>query len=342
MRVTDTLTDRQRAVLSIIVRAYIKAAAPVGSKAIAENFALGVSPATIRNEMAALEELGFLTHPHTSAGRVPTIKGYRYFVESLMEDTELPLDDQRRIQHQFGQATQELEEWLRLSAAVLAHTARTASLVTAPKAAEGRLKHAELISIRDTLVLLIMVMQDGTVKQQMLTVETPLSQDEWSRLSNKLNAMFSGLTRAEIIARTTTQSLTPMESQAVEHLVTLMREADQRRGEVYKEGVDTVLSAPEFADRGSDILRRLDNEALEQMLAGLRLPPEGVQVFIGGEGPGDRADMGVVAARYGQPDEVEGVVSVVGPVRMPYDRAVSTVRYVARIMSTLVRELYGY
>lgn len=338
----DGLTERQRIILGIIVRGYIKAAAPVGSKIIADNSPLGVSSATIRNEMAALEELGYLTHPHTSAGRVPTIKGYRYFVEQLMEDTELPLDDQRRIQHQFHQASQELEEWLRLSAAVLAHTARAASLVTAPKATEGRLKHIELISIRDTLVLLILVMQEGTVKQQMLSVETPVGQEEWGRISNKLNAICSGLTRAEINTKLSGGSLSQHENQAVEHLLSLMRDADQKRGEVYKEGVNNVLSAPEFADRTQAILRVLEDDALEQMLADLRLPPGGVQVMIGHEGQGQSPDVGVVAARYGQPDEVEGVLSVVGPIRMPYDRAISTVRYVARIMSTLVREMYGY
>ena len=339
---TDKLTERQRLILGYIIRSYIKEAAPVGSKTVADAFPLGISPATIRNEMAALEEEGYLTHPHTSAGRVPTIKGYRYFVEQLMDDTELPLEDQRRIQHQFHQASQALEEWLRLSAAVLAHTARAASLVTAPKAAEGRLKHIELITIRDTLVLLILVMQDATVKQQMLTVETPLAQEEWSRLSNKVNAVFGGLTRAEITARRAVSALTPAESQAVEHVLALMREADQKRGEVYREGVNNVLSAPEFAAQAPGVLRFLENDGLEQLLTELHLPPSGVQVMIGAEGQRETPDVGLVVARYGQPDEVEGVLSVVGPIRMPYDRAISTVRYVAQIMSTLVRELYGY
>lgn len=338
---SEELTERQRSVLGIIIRSYVKGAAPVGSKSIAENFPLGVSPATVRHEMAMLEEMGYLTHPHTSAGRVPTIKGYRYFVERLMDDTELPLDDQRRIQHQFHQANQELEEWLRLSAAVLAHTARAASLVTAPKAHEGRLKHAEFIGIRDALVLLIVVMQDGTVKQQMLAVETSMPQDEWSRLSNKLNALLGGLTRAEIATRLSQHELSVTEAQAVAHLVTVMREADQSHGEVYREGVNNVLSAPEFAEQAPDVLRLLEGNALEKLLSEMDLPSGGVQVIIG-DRQGMAADMGVVAARYGQPDEVEGVISVLGPVRMPYDRAVSTVRYVSRIMSTLIRELYGY
>jgi len=169
------LAPRREAILGIVVREYIATATPVGSRTIAQRYGLGVSPATIRNEMAHLEEAGYLTHPHTSAGRVPTVKGYRYFVERLMEEVELPLAEQRMIRHQFHQAGMGLEEWMRLSAAVLAHTARAAALVTAPRAPLCRFKHLELISLRDPLVLLILVLQDGTVKQQMLTAAQPIA-----------------------------------------------------------------------------------------------------------------------------------------------------------------------
>jgi heat-inducible transcriptional repressor len=118
----DDLSSRQRDLLSIVVRTYTGTAAPVGSTTIAENFPLGISSATIRNELAYLESCGYLTHPHTSAGRLPTEKGYRYFVEQLMQDSELPLDEQRMIRHQFYQVRMDLEHWMRLTAAVLAHT----------------------------------------------------------------------------------------------------------------------------------------------------------------------------------------------------------------------------
>ena len=118
------MTPRRQAVLGLVIRSYVDRGLPVGSKAFVAGFGLEISPATIRNEMAALEEMGYLTHPHTSAGRVPTEQGYRYFVEYLLRETELPLPEQYKIRHQFHQARLELDQWVRLAVAVLAHTTR--------------------------------------------------------------------------------------------------------------------------------------------------------------------------------------------------------------------------
>lgn len=152
------LTSRQQLILGLVVKEYIEGALPVSSKAI-EAYGLGVASATIRNEMAFLEEQGHLTHPHTSAGRVPTEKGYRYFVEHLMRESHLPLEDQRTIQHQFHQVGVDLEQWMRLAASVLAHTSAAAALVTSPRTESCRLKHVELISLYETMALLIVVLE---------------------------------------------------------------------------------------------------------------------------------------------------------------------------------------
>ncbi|MGQ9502836.1 MAG: HrcA family transcriptional regulator, partial [Anaerolineae bacterium] len=155
---SDEMTPRCQTILRLVISEYIRTATPVGSKAIRELYHLDVSPATIRNEMAWLEERGYLTHPHTSAGRVPTEKGYRYFVEKLMGESDLPTAERRTISHQFHQTQLDMEQWMRLAAAVLAHRARGAALVTSPRSAPSSLKHVELISIRDTLALLILVL----------------------------------------------------------------------------------------------------------------------------------------------------------------------------------------
>jgi len=149
----DELTERQRAILGLIVREYVATAQPVPSKTLVEKYNLGVSSATVRNEMAALEQMGYLTHPHTSAG--------------------LPEEEQRLIRHQFHQAHMDLEQWMRLAAAVLAHTAHTASLVTVPQAPQARLKHIELINISEALVLVILVTSAGLVRQQMVPQPHP-------------------------------------------------------------------------------------------------------------------------------------------------------------------------
>ena len=131
------MTERRQMLLALAIQEYIKKAQPVGSESLAKHD-LGISSATIRNELAALEEEGYLTHPHTSAGRVPTEKGYRYFVETLMDNMELTAEEQQMIRHQFHQVTLDVEQWMRLSAAVLAHTSNMAALVTAPSAQQTR------------------------------------------------------------------------------------------------------------------------------------------------------------------------------------------------------------
>src|SRR5512141_26130 len=171
------LGSRKSAVLRAVVEEYVRSGEPVGSETIAERSGLGVSSATIRNELAQLEQLGYLMHPHTSAGRIPTDSGYRYYVEMLMDDDELPQNEQRTIDHQFHQARLDLDQWMRLASSVLARTSGSAAIITAPHATKAKSKHLQLISTQGRLVLLILVLMDGAVKQEMSTLSDPLDQD---------------------------------------------------------------------------------------------------------------------------------------------------------------------
>src|SRR5581483_10241766 len=184
------MTERRQTLLALVIKEYVGKAQPVGSETLAK-MDLGVSSATIRNELAALEDEGYLTHPHTSAGRIPTEKGYRYFVETLMDNMELTTDEQQMIRHQFHQVTLDVEQWMRLSAAVLAHTSKMAALVTAPSANQTRFKHVELIAISETVAMMVLVLQAGTVKQQMLYSTDLLDQDDLRRIANRLNEKFA-------------------------------------------------------------------------------------------------------------------------------------------------------
>ena len=186
-------TPRQREVLKILIQKYINTATPVGSSTVRQAGRMNVSSATIRNELAVLEELGYIEQPHTSAGRVPTVKGYRYFVEQLMEQVELPRPEQRMIKHQFHQVRLSLDQWMRLTATVLAHSARSASLVTPPHATNSRFRHMELISIHDTLCLMIVVLQDSSIHEEMLVLANPIDQGQLSQASNKLNTLLNNL-----------------------------------------------------------------------------------------------------------------------------------------------------
>src|SRR5947209_4123766 len=165
------ISDRQRAILSIIVEQYVSTARPVASEQIVNSYNLNVSSATVRNDMADLERAGLIMQPHTSAGRVPTDRGYRYFVENLMNPTSLSTDEQRMIRHQFHQIEMNAEEWVRLAAAVLARTVHAAAMATAPRSTAVRLKHFELIAISESRIMIVLVGHDGTVTQQMLTTD---------------------------------------------------------------------------------------------------------------------------------------------------------------------------
>jgi heat-inducible transcriptional repressor len=341
------LTARQQAILGLVVREYIATATPVSSRVIVEAYGLGISSATVRNEMARLEEFGYLTHPHTSAGRVPTDRGYRYFVERLLGETELPLAERRMIRHQFHQVCSEMDQWLKLSVSVLAQAAQSAAWITAPSAITQCLfKHLELISIRDSLALVVLALQRGAVKQRVLTLSRPLSQEELSRVATHLNEHFDGLTADEVVAQLV--RLTPLEAQVGELVAEMMGPPDERaQSQIYRNGVLNILQQPEFAEGQSarQVFGLLEERSfLETVLADVLAPTAGsVQVIIGGEGPWEElSDCSLVLSRYGVVSHATGDLGILGPRRMPYGRAISAVRYVSNLMSELIHELYGY
>jgi heat-inducible transcriptional repressor len=337
------LTQRCQTILRLVVREYINTAAPVSSKSIGERYNLGVSAATIRNEMALLEEKGYLTHPHTSAGRVPTEQGYRYFVERLMGESHLSPTERRTISHQFHQARLELDQWMRLSAAVLAHGAQSASLVTAPKSTRCQVKHLELISIHDELALLILVLQEGTVKQQILALDAPISQDELAPVSSHLSHLWSGCDQTAVA--TTLDSLAGFERQVADVVLETMHRLDGRTSsEVYRDGLLNVLNQPEFvqSESAQQIVRALEERQFIDNMVSDVMQSGGLQIIIGGEGRWEElSEVSVVMARYGIHDQATGALGVLGPIHMQYGRAVSVVRYVSRLMSDLIGDLYG-
>jgi heat-inducible transcriptional repressor len=342
---TAELTPRRRAILGLVIRSFIESALPVGSKTFVEGYGLDVSPATIRNEMASLETLGFLTHRHTSAGRVPTEVGYRFFVEHLLGGTELPLSEKHMIRHQFHQARLELDQWARLAAAILAHSTRKAAVATPPRSREARIKHLELISVRDSLVLLVLVLDGGALKQEMLVLQSPQDQAALSRLSNELNELLAGQTSEDIRKLVSTLPLVGQEISRV--ILGQMGQAEERcEEELYREGLAHILAEPEFSegDQVREMVKVLEGPLLVEMIATATQPLEvgGVQVLIGGEGRWSSFnELSVVLSRYGVQGGATGLLGIVGPIRMPYDRTIGAVRYVSQLMTDLVSDWYG-
>jgi heat-inducible transcriptional repressor len=338
----DELTPRQQLILGLVVREYVSGAQPVGSRTI-EAYGLGVSSATIRNEMVVLEQLGHLVQPHTSAGRVPTEKGYRYFVERLMRESQLAPDEQRTIRHQFHQVGVDLEQWMRLGASVLAQTAQSAAVVTSPRTDQCRLKHLELISIQESVILLIAVLEGGMVRQQMLTLDEAMTQDTLTQTANRLNDLCVGASVQRVASGRF--QLGALEQQILDVVLQVMRRVDDQTSiRLYRDGLINILHQPEFTvpESARQVVRLLeDRTTLEELLTEM-LEVGGVQVIIGGEGRWtELSECSLVVSPYGVAGEATGALGVMGPMRMPYSRAISTVRYVAGLMSDLFRDLYG-
>jgi heat-inducible transcriptional repressor len=341
-----TLADRQQTLLLLIIRDYIETAQPVGSKRLVERYRLDLSPATIRNEMAALTEMGYLRQPHTSAGRVPTEEGYRLFVAQMMNQAELPETVQQTISHQFYQSRPDVEQWMTLAASVLAHQSQGVSLVTAPHPERARFKHVELISTQGRQVLMVLVTAGGEVSQQILTLAEPVTQERLSQTAARLSATLGGRGLDEI-------SSTPARSDALEQdiltliLADLRRNEDRVSGQIYTDGQTNLLAEPEFAE--SDEARRAlklfeERSALQDLLARTSTGSAvgGLQVLIGGEGGWEELrQCSMVLARYGVPGLATGMLGVLGPMRMSYAKTIPTVRFVAGLLSDLVTENIG-
>lgn len=336
------LTARAGIILRSIVEQYIAKATPVPSQVVFSDCTLGVSPATIRNDMARLEEAGYITRPHPSAGSVPSDRGYRYYVEALTGIT-LPLAEQRLIDHLFHQVEREEEEWLRLAAAIMARLAQNVAVVSRPKSAGSQFKHLELISLQESLVLVVLVLHGARVRQQLVTVEPAISQSELSAITNKLNEACSGLTSSQILVKDV--ELSPLEKQLVSCLVGLMQ-AEDAPGcwETYLDGLHFTLNQPEFTHGHHllDLMELVEHRRLLQAIFPQELGLSGVQVFVGKENRAEAIhNCSVVIAEYGLPEEATGIIGVVGPTRMPYARTISAVNYLSSVLSRLVAGLYG-
>ena len=336
------IPGRAGKVLNYIIRQYIDRVAPVPSQEIADRASLAVSPATIRNDMAYLEREGFLIRPHTSAGCIPSDKGYRYYVETL-NATDLPTDEQRLISHTFHQAEREVESWVSLTASLLAQMTRNVALVSLPKSADCHLRHLELIAVQDERALLVAVLEGAKVKQQLVTFTEPVTQEGLAPVNIKLNSLFGGRSTREI--RELRPELSPLEQQAADFVIGMMRAEDtQEYQEPILEGWHFILNQPEFAE--SERMRSLMELVEQRHLLKVILPDSphdaGVHVVIGKENRNAAIqNCSVVLTRYGLPEEATGTIAVVGPTRMPYSHTIPAVYYLASVLNRLVAGLYG-
>jgi len=339
------LTDRQKIILTLLVHEHIRTKTPIGSQHLVRRYKLDMSSATVRNEMAALTEKGYLRQPYTSAGRVPSENGYRYFVSRLLNENELSESTRKMISHQFFQMRNDVDQWMRLAASILAHQSKGASLVTAPHPDQARLKHVEFISTRGRQVLMVLVLMGGEIHQRIVTLDAPVNQENLSLAAEKITRLYQGL-EANSIAKQLDQ-LNDLENDLAKLLADDMLQLNALiAGEVYLDGLANVLLEPEFAEsedarRALKLLeeKNLLQEFLSRTVLRERESESGIQVLIGGEGTWDELrQCSVVLSRYGAPGFATGTLGVLGPMRMPYGKTISTIRFLSGLLSEMLTE----
>jgi len=347
-RPAGPLDPRSQAILRAVIEEYVVSADPVGSQTLVQRYGLHVSSATVRNVMAELEAAGYLSHPHTSAGRVPTDAGYRLYVETIAPRTNLAPVERLMIRHQFGQVEFASEQWFRLAAATIAGITHAAGLATPAKPTSCRLRHVDLVATGSRTASLIVVLAEGSVRRELVPLDEPYDQGELDDITRLLNAQLAGRSAREVARRVQELRAEP-DAPALLVRVTsrvegLMRDFDAAAVEdVFSDGLLNVMSEPEFSQ--SEKLRKVfaalqNRDYLGSLLRRLS-EADDVQVLIGAENEQtEMHDVSLVLASYGQPGRAMGVVGVLGPTRMAYPQAIGTVRYVSGLMNELVGQLY--
>jgi heat-inducible transcriptional repressor len=344
---------RSQAILRAVIEEYITTAQPVGSLALVERYRLGVSSATVRHILAELEIAGLLTHPHTSAGRMPTDAGYRFYVESIVESSPSPLPavEQLMIRHQFGQVEYASEHWFRLAATTLAGLTRSAGLATPAKPSAAHIRRVDLVAVNDRMASLILVLREGSIKQAAVSLDDSeaIDQPTLNRVAGLLNERLLEATAAAAeatLARFDEAEPTQRIARHVgERIVRILREYDAATvEEVFSDGLLNVMEAPEFAqsDKLRQVFTALESRAFLGDLVDSVAGSNRIRVVIGAENPrAEMHDVSLVLAPYGRPGRALGVVGVLGPTRMSYPHAIGTVTFVSGLMNELVDHLYA-
>jgi heat-inducible transcriptional repressor len=280
---------------------------------------------------------------------VPTDHGYRFYVESIVDQVPLPQVEQLMIRHQFGQVEFASEHWFRLAASTLAGVTRSAGIATAAKPSAAHIRRIDLVSINERLASLILVLREGSIKQALINFDEPVTQATLNEVAIRLNGQLAGLTAAAAEARLAALARSDVRDELAdrigERIVRTLREYDATLiEEVFSDGLLNVMSAPEFAQ--SDKLRRvfsaLENRTYLGQLVGSVAGTGRVHVFIGAENASEEMhDVSLVLAPYGRLNRAVGVVGVLGPTRMSYPQAIGTVRFVSGLMNELVDHLYA-
>jgi heat-inducible transcriptional repressor len=343
-----TLNERDKAILRYVVHQFILTANPVGSRNISKKYALGLSPATIRNIMADLEEMGLLGHPHTSAGRVPTDKGYRFYVDSLMEPPNLDTEAKSILDTNFNIQSSETEELLKITAMLLGDITNQIALVSYPKFENAALEKIQIVQLSSTRILVIITILTGLVKTITLELNVEIKEDNISFVQQFLNEKLAGLTFSEI-RETIKERVKDYQSDAYRPIIRVFLDSvdkiftDINAGEKsFISGTRNLIKQPEFEDSNQvkGIIELVEDKDVIVHIMDHRSAPasNNVTVTIGGENKEEKLnDFSVITKNYDL-GGAKGTVGIMGPKRMEYSKIIAAVVYAAELLTNELRK----
>jgi len=339
----ELMSERNQKILEAIIEEYIASAQPVGSKALTRNQGIKLSPASVRNVMAELEELGYLTSPHTSAGRIPTEKGYRFYVDSLLRVSDLDVRQKDRIEMTYRQHGLQMADMLREASRTLSTVCHYTGLVMIPRLKSTIFRHIEFVKLSSRQVLAVFVTQSGLVQNKLIEVDEDLNPRDLEKITNYLNRTMNGLSIQDVRARIVAEMA--QEKALYDHLLrrafALSSAAlvEDFTGDVIIEGTSYFLEQPEFSDlpRMKRIVQAFEQKSILVDLLDRGLEAKGVQVVIGSETSySELADCSLITAAYSGKSGTLGALGVIGPNRMPYSTIIPIVDYTANLISRLL------
>jgi heat-inducible transcriptional repressor len=339
------LDSRKQQILKAVVADYTQTGIPVGSQALAAKHLVSWSAATIRNELATMVEIGYLLQPHTSAGRIPSDRGYRYYVDFLMEEEAVPTAVRRQVDPHLPQHPLGVEELLEAAAQVLAMVTDAVSIVTGPRSLAARLKHLDVVSLDPRHALLLVLLDGNLLRQQAIELVVDADQQALTELSLTLNRDLAGLTTVEIAHLAPDPQAHACRAGVLEHLLQLMSGVDARQDTVVvHDGFRNLLHQPEFGDleRLEQVLDVVEQErALGQILASLEADG-GLSIVIGAESGVEQLRFcSLVLTTYRAGETRRGTIGVLGPTRMRYSQVAPRLRYVAQRAGQAIDRLLG-
>lgn len=338
----DTLNDRSKQILEAIIEDYITTAEPVGSRTITRRHPFALSPATIRNVMSDLEELGYLTSPHTSAGRVPTDKAYRLYVDSLLAVRRVSRPEREEIRRRCCIDGRDIGTVLRDTSRALSSISHYMGVVVAPRFTAAVLRQIEFVKLSGRRLLVILVSQAGTVQNKIIESGEDVSAADLERMNNYLNGLLQGLTINQIKVRL----MEEMENEKTRYdalfsrALSLSQQTIQDGGsEIFLEGRSNIMELPDFADIGrmKEIFRAFEEKTLLVGLLDRCVEAEGINIFIGAESRlSQMSGVSLITSTYRTGRNSLGVLGVIGPTRMGYANVIPIVDYTAKLVSRIL------